>query len=279
MIIAVLIVLGLCMGSFVNALVWRLHEQAAEVGKKKPDQQYLQRLSISRGRSMCSHCHHELTALDLIPVVSWLVLRGKCRYCDHPIPDTPLPELGTSLLFVLSYIYWPQELAGIEYAVFGLWLVLLVSFMALIVYDARWMLLPSKVIYPTGAVAALLAALEVASASNPARAVLYTALSIGLGGGIFWLIYKISDGKWIGYGDVRLGWIFGAVVGAPQYSVMVIFFASLLGCVVALPFVFSKRLKGSSLIPFGPFLIVATIIVKLFGVSILHWYEHVLLLS
>src|SRR5665213_1631023 len=129
MIIVVLIVVGICLGSFVNALVWRIHEQAKETRRKKPDQAYLKQLSISRGRSMCSACHHELAVKDLVPVLSWLSLGGKCRYCRKPIPDNPLVELATSLLFVASYLWWPLELSSTaQISQFGLWLLLVVGF-------------------------------------------------------------------------------------------------------------------------------------------------------
>src|SRR4051812_7602742 len=103
MIYAILVVLGLCFGSFVNALVWRIHEQAEQGSKKKPNKSYIDKLSIRKGRSMCPHCRHELKALDLLPVVSWLALRGKCRYCGKPISvQYPLVELLTACLFVTS---------------------------------------------------------------------------------------------------------------------------------------------------------------------------------
>jgi leader peptidase (prepilin peptidase)/N-methyltransferase len=78
---------GLVIGSFLNALVWRVH-----VGR-----------SIAKGRSVCSNCNHVLGFWDLIPVFSWLWLRGKCRYCHKPISDNPLVEAATAVLFGLSY--------------------------------------------------------------------------------------------------------------------------------------------------------------------------------
>ena len=101
-VIIILAWLGLCAGSFVNALVWRLHEQKRS---KKADK----KLSILNGRSMCVHCRHELTWYDLIPLFSWLLLRGKCRYCKKPISwQYPIVELATAAVFVLSYIFWPN---------------------------------------------------------------------------------------------------------------------------------------------------------------------------
>jgi len=104
MIVVVLVVLGLCLGSFVNALVWRIHEQDRLTGKKKkPHKKQLDRLSILHGRSMCPDCHHELKPKDLVPLFSWLSLHGKCRYCHKPISwQYPVVELLTAGLFVFS---------------------------------------------------------------------------------------------------------------------------------------------------------------------------------
>src|SRR5580700_9634934 len=119
MIIVVLAVLGLCLGSFVNALVWRLHEQSnpkqkTKNKKQKAKQLSANELSILRGRSMCPDCHHQLAAKDLVPVISWLDLRGKCRYCHRPISiQYPLVELATAGLFVFSYFFWPLAFNGV----------------------------------------------------------------------------------------------------------------------------------------------------------------------
>jgi leader peptidase (prepilin peptidase)/N-methyltransferase len=150
MIIAALILIGLALGSFVNALMWRLHEQEIESVKKKTKKrtEYLKDLSITKGRSMCTHCHHQLAPKDLIPVVSWASLRGKCRYCKQPIADTPLAELLTPLLFVVSYYYWPVLLHGYGLISFLFWLPCIVGFVALSIYDIRWYLLPNRIVYP-----------------------------------------------------------------------------------------------------------------------------------
>ncbi len=106
----VVAVLGVIFGSFVNALVWRLHEreelraQLTELSSRKRFSvkrlnalsSRLQALSVWRGRSMCPHCDHELAAKDLVPVLSWLSLRGRCRYCGKPISrQYPAVELLT----------------------------------------------------------------------------------------------------------------------------------------------------------------------------------------
>lgn len=277
MIIVALLVLGLVMGSFVNALVWRLHEQETEQAKKKPNKAYLKRLSMSRGRSMCSNCHHELAAKDLIPVVSWLWLRGKCRYCGKPIPDSPLIELSTALLFAISYIYWPELLQGWQIAVFCLWLAILVGLVALSVYDLRWYLLPNRLIYPLSGLAIVQAAILILTADDRRAALIHTALAVIVGGGIFYVIYQISKGKWIGGGDVRLGWLLGLIVATPAKGLLFIFLAAVGGTIISVPLLASGRLKRNAIIPFGPFLILGAIITVLFGTQILNWYQGLFL--
>lgn len=259
MIIAVLTVAGLVLGSFVNALVWRLHEG----------------LSVSRGRSMCPHCKHALGAMDLVPVLSWLSLGGKCRYCGQPISiQYPLVELATAGLFVASYIWWPVALGGAQTAIFVLWLALLAGLVALAVYDLRWLTLPNKLIYPLAVIAGLQTAIIIASADSPSTALLNTVLAVAVGGGLFYLLFQVSEGKWIGGGDVKLGWLLGLVVATPAKAVLFIFLGSLMGSLVSVPLLAKGRLKRTSVIPFGPFLIAGAIITVLFGGSVLHWYQQ-----
>lgn len=275
MITAILIVTGLCFGSFVNALVWRVHEQSEEVGKKKPSIKYLRQLSLSKGRSMCPRCQHELGAKDLVPIFSWVSLRGKCRYCAEVISwQYPAVEAVTALLFLASYLYWPIPVEGVQVLSFVLWLGLVVGFMALIVYDLRWLLLPNRIMVPLGAVAGLMAIVGIATAAHPVRTGLDTILAVAIGGGIFYVLFQVSAGKWIGGGDVKLGWLLGLVVATPARALLLIFAASALGSLISLPLLAAKRVKPSSVIPFGPFLILAAILVQLFGHSILYWYQR-----
>lgn len=274
MIIAYIFVVGLCLGSFVNALVWRVHEQSKSKKKRVASDS---QLSLSKGRSMCPECQHLLNWTDLIPVVSWLSLKGRCRYCHKPIAvQYPIVELSTALLFVLSYIYWPQSLIGLEVMIFSLWLLILTGLMALIVYDARWMLLPNRIVFPLTGLGAVLAILRLIKSDNLVIELMNLVGAVLIGGGIFYMLYQGSKGKWIGGGDVKLGWLLGLLVATPTGSFMVIFIAATLGTIVALPGLFLKRLKASSEIPFGPFLIVATIIVLLFSAQIIDWYNKIL---
>lgn len=275
MVIVTLLVLGLALGSFVNALVWRFREQELEAVKKKPNKKYLNELSIARGRSMCTHCKHELGPWDLIPVMSWVWLKGKCRYCRKPISaQYPVVELVTAVLFVASYVWWPNAFSNEQIIIFGLWLILLVGFMALTVYDLRWFLLPNRIVYPLAAIAGSMALIRIVSAENPAHVFTQTLLAVAVGGGIFYVLFQVSAGKWIGGGDVKLGWLLGLTVGTPELSVLFIFLASLTGVAVSLPLLMSRRMKGDSIIPFGPFLIFGAIIAQLFGQAILVWYRR-----
>ena len=275
MIIAVLIVVGLALGSFINALVWRVREQEVETAKESSDKKYLKQLSVTKGRSMCPHCKQGLAGKDLIPILSWLSLRGKCRYCREPISvQYPLVEAATAVLFVASYLWWPFTLEGTQIVLFGLWLLLVVGFMALIVYDWHWKLLPDRIMYPLALVAAIFAFIRITSADSPITALINTILAVGVGGGIFYVLYQVSKGKWIGGGDVKLGWLLGLIVATPGRSVLLIFLASLLGTIISLPLIATSRLKRDSTIPFGPFLIIAAILVQLFGQMILQWYNR-----
>jgi leader peptidase (prepilin peptidase)/N-methyltransferase len=274
MVIVILAVVGLCLGSFINAWVWRLHEQTEEADKKKPNPKRLASLSISKGHSMCPDCGHKLAAKDLVPVLSWLSLGGKCRYCHKPISwQYPLVEVLTAGLFITSYICWPTDLRSFQIGIFIWWLILLVGLIALSVYDLRWFLLPNRIIYPASLAAAAIAIITIVNANSPGKALLNTVLAVVVGGGVFYVLFQLSSGKWIGGGDVRLGWLLGLVAGTPGRSVLFIFAASIIGTLISLPLLLSNRLKRSSSIPFGPLLIIGLIITQLFGVHIIHWYQ------
>lgn len=277
MVIAILIVVGLCLGSFINALVWRLHEQSTELAKKRPSKKYLKQLSIMQGRSMCAYCHHELAVKDLIPVVSWVLLDGKCRYCRKPIADSPIIELITALLFLFSYVFWPVMLGGVKTVIFILWLSLVIGFIALTIYDLRWLLLPNRIVYPLAVIAVVQALIIAMTGSDSISVLVNMLIAVAIGGGIFYFLFQISGGRWIGGGDVKLGWLLGLVVATPEKSLLMLFIGALAGSIVSIPLLIRGRLSRKDVIPFGPFLILAAIIVQLFGAHILTWYQTALL--
>ena len=276
MIIAVLIVLGLCFGSFVNALVWRLHQQSLPAKKRAAK---LAELSISTGRSMCPNCKHTLGALDLLPLVSWLALKGRCRYCQHSIGvQYPLIEALTAVIFVLSYVFWPFELDASGIFQLICWLIAVIGLMALLVYDLRWMLLPNKIVFPLialGAVKVLVVALLFdGGIDSLAKAV----LSVAIAGGIFYVLFQISKGQWIGGGDVKLGYALGLFLAKPELAMLMLFAASVLGLMVAVPGLVTKKLAMTSRLPFGPMLIIATMAVMLFGQNLIDAYLRLMTL-
>ncbi len=274
MIIAFLVVAGLGLGSFINALIWRVYQQ--EKAKSKAAKQ---KLSILRGRSMCVHCKHQLATADLVPILSWLWLKGRCRYCKKPISwQYPVVEIATALIFVGSYILWPVNLDTTgAWLLFITWLVSSVGLMALLVYDLKWMLLPNRIIYPTFFVA-LIGRLSyiVFFAEGKAHSFWLLVFSLVVSSGVFWLMFQVSRGQWIGFGDVRLGLITGTLLADPAKSAAMIFIASLLGSLVALPGLITGKKTMSSKLPYGPFLIVATAIAMLFGSPIIDWYKSLL---
>jgi len=271
MVVAILAFLGLCLGSFVNALVWRLHENSKKQNVKS------KKLSIVSGRSVCPNCGHELSAWDLVPVLSWLYLKGRCRYCRKPISwQYPLVELAMALVFIFSYLFWPGDLHLVgQKLLLATWLTGSVGLLALLVYDWRWMLLPNRIIYPTLAVAlAGRLAYIVFYAGNKAHSFWLLAFSLLIASGMFFILYLLSQGRWIGFGDVRLGLVTGTLIADPAQSFLMIFLAALMGTIVALPGLVSGKLQISHRLPFGPFLITATGIVVLFGTPIIDWYKR-----
>lgn len=254
--VLLLIVGGLVFGSFINALVWRLHEGKDWV----------------KGRSECPHCHHQLAAKDLVPVLSWVSLGGKCRYCRKPIPDSPLVELALPLLFVLSYVYWPQALHGAGLFTFALWLVFLVGFTALAVYDFKWFLLPDVIVFPLIGLAILQVLGKWIFFGSTWQGVVWSVAGVAVISGLFYGIFHVSKGKWIGFGDVKLGIVLGLLAGGPMQALLVLFLASSLGLVSALPLVLTGKANRKSHLPFGPLLIAGLIVVVLFGQVMIDWY-------
>ncbi len=288
-----LVVAGLCLGSFVNAMVWRIHEQeeqknrkseshSSKTGKSKAGRVTTAKLngkskitsrdlSIMHGRSMCTHCGHQLAVADLVPLFSWLILRGKCRYCHHKIDDSPIIEALMPILFVFSYVMWPHDMHGWGLVSFWFWLVFVVGFVALADYDLRWYILPDRVVYPL-TILALVGVLTHAVFFGGGMQTIFGAVwGVIISSGIFYVLFQVSQGKWIGGGDVKLGVVIGLLIGGPFNSFLLLFLASTLGTIVSLPLLLTGRAKRTTLIPFGPFLLLATFIIVIYGESINNW--------
>ena len=256
-------VLGAAMGSFAGAVAWRL-----EKGR-----------DFVRERSECEHCHHVLGWLDLVPVASWLWLRGRCRYCGKPIGVSPLVlELGLATAFVLSYVAWPYGWGALGVLLFVTWLISLVLLTILFVYDVRHSLLPDVLVWPLAVIGAvgfclLMLLREVPYGQWPLE-VLLALLPIS---GVYGLLYVASGGRWIGFGDVKLGVFMGLVLGW-QGGLLALLIANYLGFFWVLPSLLRGRLNRSARMPFGPYLILATFIVFLWGAQVLNWLADFLML-
>ncbi len=286
---------GLCFGSFVNALVWRLHMQQTPVKKPSRSRSINGRLSASIrlvlkyhsrsrysilwGRSMCPNCRHELAPTDLVPVVSWVLLHGKCRYCSQPISwQYPAVELLLPVLFVLSYVWWPLGFSAGSTFSFGLWLIFLTAFVALGIYDLRWFILPDRIVYPLVGLALLEIIIRATAFGGGWRLVIMAFWGVFFLAGLFGAFYVISRGAWIGFGDVKLAVVLGLLVGGPLMALLLVFLASVFGSILAVPLLIKGWAKPTTQIPFGPFLLVATVVVVMFGNHISDWYSSFLYL-
>ena len=251
------LLLGLCFGSFVNALVWRLRKKRNFVSE----------------RSECTHCHHILAWYDLVPVLSWVSLRGRCRYCHKHIDDSPVTELGVAVVFGLSYLFWPFGFSTVGLLLLVVWLVVVVLLAALFLYDLRWMLLPNKLVFPLIGLGVLWVSVYYLGfmPTAPLDILKDSVLGVASVAGLYGLLYWVSKGSWVGFGDVKLGVFMGLVLGWQQ-GLLAVVLANVIAFLLVLPGLLSGKIKRTARIPFGPFLIVATIIAFLFGQHILTWY-------
>ena len=266
MIIAILIITGLAFGSFVNALTWRIFMQDKRNKTKTKISDKQVNLAISTGRSVCVHCGHELAPKDLVPVISWLSLGGKCRYCRKPIEDSPVAELATAALFVISYLAWPWELFGVaSWLSLVMWLAIVVGLVALAVYDFRYMILPNRIVFPLMFVALAMRVFIAVALETPAdEAIRDIFFGVLVGGGFFYVLFQVSGGRWIGGGDVKLGYLIGITLGSVK-ALIALLGAFYIAAFLILPLMLAGRVNRKSKIPFGPFLIAGFILSMLWS--------------
>lgn len=278
-----LIVSGLAFGSFAGATVWRLRARQLKADKaahEPYDHKEYSRLkkllekSTLNDRSQCLHCGYTLRWYDLIPLVSWLSLKGKCRNCKHSIGTfEPLIELAVAAFFVISYMFWPLGLAtGFEIAHFILWLGAGVIMAVLFAYDQRWYLLPDRYSVALAIVGAAMVAMVAIPATQPLVVVVSALGAVAALGGLYGLLYVISRGRWVGFGDVKLGVGLGLLLADWQLALVALFMANFIGCLIVIPLLIGKKIKRDSRIPFGPLLILGAIIAWFIGRQLLAWY-------
>jgi leader peptidase (prepilin peptidase)/N-methyltransferase len=252
--IIIFAILGLAVGSFLNVCIDRLPRNE----------------SIINPPSHCSVCQHKLATKDLIPVFSYLRLRGRCRYCRASIPQRLFwVELATGLIFAL--LYWHFGLS-IELGVMAFYACL---FIIIFVIDLEQGLILNKVVYPGMAVAFLLALYPWPWLNQSiVMRVAYAALGGAIGFVIFFLIAFLSRGG-MGWGDVKLAALIGLATGFPLVFLSIIM-GAILGGIVAVALVIVRKRNFKGTIPFGPFLALATMVTLLWGSNILSWYLHLM---
>jgi leader peptidase (prepilin peptidase)/N-methyltransferase len=263
LLISYVVLLGLCFGSFALAVADRERSKRDWV----------------RGRSVCESCHHKLGFLDLVPVLSWLSTAGHCRYCRVKLSVRyPLVEAGVGVVFLLSYLAVNQW-TFVAVLQLVLWLVAVVMMTVLFVIDARSYLLPYKFLFPLVGVAFVYAiTLLFSSDQSVVNTLLMLVGSVAVGGGLFLILHVVSNGRWIGDGDIFLGVAIGLFLGNPFLTWFALIVASVFGLAYAgFLYVVKKTSLRRAKIPFGPFLISALVIAYLVGQPIIDWYARTVL--
>ena len=235
-------VFGLCIGSFINVVVYRLNH----------------RQSPLKGRSVCPKCKHRLAWYDNIPLLSFVLLKGRCRSCRSPISwQYPLVELTTGVLTVLVF-----QLPNCELRVASYELLIIYFLFAIFVSDLRYMTIPDQIVFPAifiSAVYSLLVAHDwqfILSAASAAS--------------FFYFLTFITHGRGMGMGDVKLSGLIGLILGWPK-TIVALFLACLAGAAIGTMLVLLKKKDLSGTIPFGPFLTAATLISMIWGEAIWQW--------
>ena len=276
MIAGALLLLGVVLGSFAGAQVWRVRARQLRTDKQtghpydKHEWRQLRVLlqgTLRDDRSRCLQCGHVLAWYDLLPVVSWLSTGGRCRYCQQFIGWFELVmELVLGVGLALSYLVWPWALPASS-LLFAVWVVVALVLMILAAYDAKWQLLPDPLNYGLMALGALFVLVRVATLHDVDLVSLSGAVALlaGLYGGL----YAISRGAWIGFGDVKLCVGLALLLGDWRLAFMTLFFSNMLGCIIVLPGLVRGQLNTRSQVPFGPLLIIGCVISLLFGGHIL----------
>lgn len=278
-----LVLFGLILGSFAGATVWRLRARQLVADKKAGEHvdhaEYTQlkklaHQKVATDRSRCLHCGYELRWYDLIPLVSWLMLRGRCRQCHQLIGRMePLIEIGMALFFVLSFAFWPVALTGVvAIAGFIIWLIAGIGLAILFTYDAKWFLLPDKINFVVIGLGLVSAVLTIISADNVWGAIASVIGSVAVLSGIYFVLYLISKGRWIGFGDIKLGLGLGLLLADWRIALIALFLANFIGCLIVIPLMLSGKLKRNAHVPFGPLLIAGAVIAKLVGMGIAEFY-------
>jgi leader peptidase (prepilin peptidase) / N-methyltransferase len=246
MVILLAMVGGLTIGSFLNVVVYRLPRGE----------------SLAVPGSHCPSCGNPVRAFDNVPVLSWVVLRGRCRNCHEPISARyPLVEFTSAALAVAVVLIkntWPERILGLA-------LVAILIPVALIDFDKR--VIPNKITIPAAFLAVVLGALL-----NPSG--LPEQLIAGAAAGGFLLVFAIVYPQGMGMGDVKLAAVMGLYLGRSVAVAIIV--GTLVGTIFGAVVMARVGVKDGrkTAVPFGPFLALGGIVAVLFGPQIVHWYLH-----
>lgn len=240
--------LALIVGSFINAAVYRLHNRELK--------------SLILGRSICRLCKRKLQAQDLIPLLSYIIQRGKCRFCHKKFGARYFwVELITVLVF-LGLALW-QGFGNPTLLAWQLFFLAILIFIAY--YDYLFHEIPDAISLP-----AIVVALVGAIWFFPPGA-MSALIGLGLGLGLFLVLILVSQGKWLGGGDLRLAALMGILLGW-QGFLLALFLASAVGSILGGVLIYQKILNKKSQLPFAPFLVFGTYLALLFGEVFWSWY-------
>jgi len=269
LLIIIVFLFGLSIGSFANVCIYRLPRKKS---------------IASPSRSFCPKCGKTIAWYDNIPVLSFLILRGKCRYCHAPISlQYPLVELLTGLLFVGVHLFVISRGERLVISL-GDRLILLpfywyfcATLVILSVIDGEFFILPDRLTYPLVIGGFLLAALYPGHLGSPAigSSLLRALIGAAAGGLSLWLIGLLGKAAFkkeaMGLGDVKLMAAVGAWQGW-ELVLFAIFLGALVAAVAGITCIVMKKADWGSKIPFGPYLAAGSLITLFFGWEILFWY-------
>ena len=269
----IIFILGISVGSFLNVVIFRL-----ETGEP-----------IIVGRSHCRQCGAVLRWYDLIPLVSFILTFGKCRYCGKKINfQYPMVEIATGLLFLFVaqqhvILSVSEESRAITTGFFALlrmtdfvnlfYYLIITSFLIIIfVYDLRHYIIPDKIVYPAILVSGIWYLVSGIFIQNTKYEILNTTLAAFGASAFFLALVFISKGRWMGMGDVKLAFLMGLVLGWPNILIA-LFLAFLFGAIIGVALIVFGKKGLKSQIPFGPFLAGSTILIMLCGQYSADWIE------
>ena len=242
---------GLLVGSFLNVVIHRVPR----------------RESVVAPRSMCTSCGTQLAARDNVPVLSWVLLRRRCRSCGEPISVRyPLVELGTAVLFALAALRFGADWALPAY------LLCFAMLLAVAVIDLEHYIVPNRIVFPV--LYASVPLLAVAAALEGEWDHFLTALAGAVLASASLLVINLINPRGMGMGDVKLAVILGLYLGwlGLGHVALGLFLGFLLGAVIGVALIALRLRSRRDHVPFAPFLAAGTIITVLLGSGILDWY-------